>query len=180
MRALSVGLALALCAPVAAAQHAAGDMPDAYRDVQVRMLELQRRMLLSMADSMPESLYTDKVTDVQRDFAHQLHHAASAVVMIGTRFAGASNAGAPAEATNTTFTTKAGMKAYINGVYDWAAKAVQAQSADSRGEMTNLFGTAMPRWQVWDEIHQHTIWTAGQVVANFRKHGMAPPGFGFF
>jgi hypothetical protein len=38
----------------------------------------------------------------------------------------------------------------------------------------------MPAWQVWDEIHTHTVWTAGQVVANFRKHGMAPPSFTFF
>ena len=46
--------------------------------------------------------------------------------------------------------------------------------------MVSLFGTDMPRWQVWDELHEHTFWTAGQVIANFRKHGMAPPGFGFF
>ena len=38
----------------------------------------------------------------------------------------------------------------------------------------------MPGWQVWDEIHTHTVWTAGQVVANFRKNGMAPPAFTFF
>ena len=38
----------------------------------------------------------------------------------------------------------------------------------------------MPRWQLWDELNQHTIWTAGQVVANFRKNGMAPPSFLFF
>jgi hypothetical protein len=38
----------------------------------------------------------------------------------------------------------------------------------------------IPKWQIWDEIHTHTIWTAGQVVANFRKHGMPPPAFAFF
>ena len=29
-------------------------------------------------------------------------------------------------------------------------------------------------------IHMHTVWTAGQVVGNFRKHNMAPPAFTFF
>jgi hypothetical protein len=33
----------------------------------------------------------------------------------------------------------------------------------------------IPRWQVWEEVHQHTMWTAGQVVANFRKHDMPHP-----
>ena len=33
---------------------------------------------------------------------------------------------------------------------------------------------------VWDELNQHTIWTAGQVVANFRAIGMPPPSFLYF
>jgi hypothetical protein len=33
---------------------------------------------------------------------------------------------------------------------------------------------------VWDEVFTHTVWTAGQVVGNFRKQGMAPPAFSFF
>jgi hypothetical protein len=68
----------------------------------------------------------------------------------------------------------------INSVYDWAENTLQNQSAADRAQTVNLFGTQMPGWQVWDEMHQHTFWTAGQIVANFRKNGMAPPGFGFF
>ena len=47
-----------------------------YRAVQARALTMQRRLLLAMADSMPESLYRDKATPVQRDFAQQIRHAA--------------------------------------------------------------------------------------------------------
>jgi hypothetical protein len=54
------------------------------------------------------------------------------------------------------------------------------QTAADRNMTTQLFGQSMPKWQVWDELHQHSFWTMGQVVANFRKNGMAPPGFGFF
>ncbi|MEP7325518.1 MAG: hypothetical protein ABI836_06195, partial [Gemmatimonadota bacterium] len=64
--------------------------------------------------------------------------------------------------------------------YDWAGNVLKTQTAAQREAPANLFGKTMPTWQVWDEIHQHTFWTAGQIVANFRKHGMAPPGFGFF
>ena len=30
------------------------------------------------------------------------------------------------------------------------------------------------------EVRGHALWTAGQAVANFRKHGMAPPAFTLF
>ena len=41
-------------------------------------------------------------------------------------------------------------------------------------------GKLVPKWQIWDEVNQHAMWTAGQIVANFRKNGMAPPSFLFF
>jgi hypothetical protein len=153
------------------------DMPESYRQVQANALELQRSMLISMVDSMPEQQYRDKATPAQRDFAQQIQHAAGAVVFIATRFLGATPpAGRPD--TASVLNSKAGLRSYVNSIYDWAAITLKNQS--ERGKAVNLMGKPMPAWQVWDEIHQHTVWTAGQVVANFRKHGMAPPGFGFF
>ena len=52
------------------------------REVQLKMLEHQRKVLLQMVDSMPERLYRDRVTPSQRDFAGQIHHAASAAAGI--------------------------------------------------------------------------------------------------
>lgn len=144
----------------------------------MRMLENQRRLLLAMADSMPERLYRDKATPGQRDFAQQIHHAASSVVFIANGATGGTRPALPD--TAATFNTRAGLRQFINGAYDHAAGLLRNQTAASRGEMYSLFGQQMPRWQVWDEIHTHTVWTAGQVVANFRKHGMAPPAFTFF
>ena len=173
-------IALALGGLVAAplsAQQTAGAMPESYRAVQAKALELQRTMLLSMVDSMPERLYRDKATEAQRDFAQQIEHAAGAVVFIASRFIGATP---PTNRPDTAsyLNTRAGLRGYVNAVYDWAGGALTVQT--DRYKEVDLFGTKMPAWQVWDEIHQHTAWTAGQVVANFRKHGMAPPGFGFF
>jgi hypothetical protein len=180
MRTTLVAIALALAAPAAAQQAGGATMPESYRDVQLKALQLQRRMLLTIADSMPERLYADRAFETQgRDFAHQVHHAATAMAMIGTRIMGAPAAGVP-DTSAATFTTRAGLKQYVNGIYDWAESSLKAQTPTSRAEMVSLFGSQMPRWQVWDELHTHTVWTAGSMVANFRKHGMAMPGFGFF
>jgi hypothetical protein len=166
---------LSLLAAPALLGQSAGENP---RESQLRMLENQRKLLLSMADSMPERLYRDKATPGQRDFAQQIHHAASAAVFIGNGATGGTRPTLPD--TATTFNTRAGLKQYINGAYDHLATLLKNQTAASRAETYTLFGQQMPRWQVWDEIHTHTVWTAGQVVANFRKNGMAPPAFTFF
>lgn len=179
MRAFLITALLAATASGALAQGPAQPMPESYRAVQMRMLETQRATLLAMADSMPEALYRDKVTPPQRDFAQQIHHCAAAVVMIAGRYFGATAPSLPD--TAATFNSRDGLRAYINGAYDFATGVLARQSAAERAEVVTFFGQMeIPRWQVWEELHQHTMWTAGQVVANFRKHGMAPPGFMFF
>ena len=147
------------------------------RDVQLKMLEHQRKVLLQMVDSMPERLYRDKVTPVQRDFAGQIHHAAGAVATISR-----STMNGPALTlpdTGTAFNSRAGLRSFVTAAYDYATNLLRTQSDASRVETGNLFGLQMPRWQIWDELQLHTVWTAGQVVANFRKHNMAPPAFSF-
>ena len=180
MRVITTLAALACVSSAAAAQEAASvPMPESYREVQLSMLELQRSMLLAMADSMPEKWYRESATPIQRDFAQQIYHAASTIVWICGRFFGAD----PVTLADTTvaLNTSEGLTTYINGVYDYAAAVMADQAADDRATVVGFFGgLQIPKWQIWDEIHQHTVWTAGQLVANFRGHDMAPPGFGFF
>ncbi len=178
---VTAALAIAALAGAVASAHAQGGgaMPESYRQVQLSALELQRRTLLAMADSMPERLYRDKVTRVQRDFAQQVHHATAPFALFLPRFMNVPAAtGLPD--TATIFNSRAGLRAYINAAFDYAANVLRTQSAADREARVTFFGNQIPRWQVWDELHQHTFWTAGQIVANFRKHGMAPPPFGFF
>jgi hypothetical protein len=173
-------LLFALAGSPAAAQQAggAGPMPESYREVQLRALGLQRHMLLAMADSMPESLLRDKVTPIQRDFAQQIAHAAGAVPNIAAMVLRVPRPQLPD--TASSYNSRVGLKNFVNACYDWADRTLRSQSAEDRAMDGNLFGTTIKRWQLWDELHQHTMWTAGQIVANFRKNGMAPPGFGFF
>ena len=164
---------------VAAGLHAQGTGGEDVRGAQMRKLELERSTLIAMADSMPESLYRDKVTPEQRDFAQQLHHAAGAMAMIGARYMGDGQPSLPD--TTVALNSRDGLKSFINAAYDFGAAAMKGQTNDDRSAIVDFFGMMeIPKWQIWDEIHVHTMWTAGQVVANFRKHGMAPPAFTFF
>ena len=171
--ALLILAALAAVPAPAGAQAAASP-----RDYQLRMLEHQRKFLLAMADSMPERLYRDRATPEQRNFAQQVHHAASAVAFIASTTMNGPKLALPD--TAAAFRNRAGLRGFVDAAYDYAGTLLRDQPESARAETVELFGHSMPRWQVWDEIHAHTVWTAGQVVANFRKHGMAPPAFTFF
>lgn len=179
MRKLLPLLALAAIAAPLAAQ-TADPMPASYRQVQLAALKEQRRLLLSFADSMPENLYRAKATPIQRSFAEQVQHAAGSAAFIAGGYT--SNTRTPWRFADTAAAngTRAGLKAFINSAYDFAEARLAAQTGAERATVYDLFGTKRPGWQIWDEINQHTLWTAGQVVANFRMNGMAPPAFGFF
>jgi hypothetical protein len=119
-------LVLIICsAGVLAAQETAPVSTESVRDAQLRQLELQRTMLLAMADSMPENLYRDKVTPVQRDFAQQIHHAASAAVFICVRFVGAERPSLPD--TAVALNSREGLRGYINATYDFTTQVLQQQ-----------------------------------------------------
>ena len=171
-RVLLIGL---LLGPSVALAQSGTESP---RDYQLKMLGYQRKVLLAMADSMPERLYRDKATPTQRDFAQQLHHAANTAAYI----ASATLKGPPLSLpdTGSTFNSRAGMRRFINGAFDYMEGVFKSENASARAQTVDLFGQKMPAWQVWDEVFTHTVWTAGQVVGNFRKQGMAPPAFSFF
>ena len=153
-------------------------MAKEYRAVQQSALTTQRKLLIKFADSMPERLYRDRATPAQRAFAEQVAHIAVAGRMLGAMFAGVAAPAMPD--TAAVYNSRDGLKKFINETYDGLDKLIAEQSDADRDGQVKFFGTFMPRWQVWDELNQHAMWTAGQIVANFRKHGMAPPSFMFF
>ena len=171
---LALGMMLTAAVPAPAGAQAAENS----RAAQGRMLDYERKLLLAMVDSMPERLYRDKATPPQRDFAQQIHHAASvADYIVGAVLKGPKG---PAGDTATVLNSRAALRRYVSAVFDNASAHLKAQNAAARAETVDLFGQKMPAWQVWDEIYTHTVWTAGSIVANFRKNGMAPPEFTFF
>jgi hypothetical protein len=155
-------------------------LPSEYRAIQLRAQETQRTLLLSMADSMPEAFYRTRATPEQRDFAQQIHHAANADLYIVSHYILGRKEMPVIQDTSITFNSRAGLKRFIEAAYDFSVKALKEESDDDREELIWYFGLKIPKWQVWDELNQHTIWTAGQIVANFRMHGMPPPPFLYF
>lgn len=153
-----------------------------YRQIQRQALDAQRKVLLSMADSMPERLYRDKATPAQRDFAEQLAHVVGSGSFIASFYlATDTTVRVPRPDTAAMLNTRAGMKAYINAGYDYFTGILdKATEADRHTVVAFFDGKKYPRWQLWDELNQHAMWTLGQTVANFRKNGMAPPPFLFF
>lgn len=156
-------------------------MSKEYRTVQMRALQQQRRLLLSFADSMPEQFYRDKVTEIQRDFAQQVFHVARSSGYVGSWWLTATARNVAADDSVKAIGSRPGLKAYINQEYDYLEGLMKSQTDTDRDTKVQFFGGGMiPKWQLWDELNQHAWWTAGQVVANFRKHGMTPPNFLFF
>ena len=182
----AIVLLLLSTAPIANAQGRAPlvgtaewSMPSGYKEVQARALIMQRKLLVAMADSMPERLYTDRITPVQRDFAHQIQHAAGEAHRIAAFVLGMPHPGNLPDSA-TAVATRQGLTAYINASYDDLDQWLAAQPETARNEVVDFFGNKVARWQTWDEIAAYTVWTAAQTVAIFRKNGMAPPGFRYF
>lgn len=153
-------------------------MAKEYRVVQQSALNAQRKLLIGFADSMPERLYRDRATPAQRSFSEQVHHIVSANLFIANMFLKAR----PYTDADTAkvLNSRAELKTYITERYDALDQMLTEQTDADRDIQVKFFGSMIPRWQVWDELNQHTMWTAGQAVANFRKNGMAPPSFLFF
>ncbi len=158
---------------------AAQSAPVAPRDVQKRQLEWQKNMLISMAEAMPEDLYSDKVTPEQRSFAEQLLHAAGFAPMVCGQFIAGTEPSLPD--AETAGASRVAMVGYVTAAYDFCLEALAGQSDADRQTVIEFFGMmSIPKAETLDHVHLHTVWTLGQVVANFRKHGMAPPEFAFF
>ena len=153
-------------------------MPDGYRDVQLATLESQRTFLHAMADSMPEHLYGDVDNPGQRSFAEHVYHAAVVNAQAVDRFLEGPDFASPDPEVATA--SRSGLKDAIDASYAYMRARLEAQSPEERSAVMRFAGGEIPGWQLWDELNEHTFWTLGEVVGNFRHAGMAPPAFRFF
>jgi hypothetical protein len=155
-------------------------MPPEYRDIQIRAQQTQRALLLSMVDSMPERFYRTAAAEGQRDFAEQIHHAANANQYIVAHYILGWDSLPLRPDTARIFNSRGALREFVNASYNFTLRVLQEEPVPDRQQLVWYFGQKMPRWMVWDELNQHTIWTAGQIVANFRSLGMPPPSFLYF
>jgi hypothetical protein len=73
------------------------------------------------------------------------------------------------------------MMGFINGSFDFCEEAVRGWPEEDRiAPLRPDRAGSRPKAEWLDQAFLHTAYTLGQVVANFRKHGMAPPEVPFF
>lgn len=146
------------------------------RSLQLRQLAWQKSVLLAMADSMPEHLYRDKVTPEQRDFAQQLLHSAGLPWWVCHTVRGLE---LPVVDTAAVLNSAEALKGFVTETFEFCEEVVRNWSEEDRKAPDPLAGDGVvaPKAELLDQAYLHTAYTLGQVVANFRKHGMAPPGF---
>jgi len=177
MRAITVLALMVVCTMGLTAQTVSTVTP---KQVQIRQLEWQKNTLLAMADSMPENLYRDRVTPEQRDFVQQIMHAAGFSNMVVARFFAGTQLAPPD--TASVLNSRAALKAFLTDAFDSSIATLEDASEESRTSRQQFFGEGdpIPLAEFLDQAYLHAAFTIGQIVANFRKHGMAPPAFIFF
>ena len=174
MRAMTALALMVVCAVGLGAQTASSVTP---KNLQVRQLEWQKVTLLAMADSMPENLYRDKVTPEQRDFVGQILHAAGFTNFVVGSFLGGSEPSPPD--TASVLNSRTALKAFLTEAFDTSIEILQNTSDETRTSRQPFFGQGdpIPLAEFLDQAYLHAAFTIGQIVANFRKHGMAPPAY---
>jgi hypothetical protein len=177
MRAMTILVLMVVCTVGLTAQTASTVTP---KQTQIRQLEWQKVTLVAMADSMPEDLFRDEVTPEQRDFARQILHAAGFSNMVVARFFAETQLSPPD--TASVLNSRAALTAFLTQAFDTSIETLENASEETRTSRQPFFGQGdpIPLAEFLDQAYLHAAFTIGQIVANFRKHGMAPPAFVFF
>lgn len=153
-------------------------MSEAHREIQHLTIRTQRDLLLRMIDSMPAPLLRRATHVGRRDFAQQVHHAA---VSISDALGRILQIPPPTwQDTSVALASKDGLRLAVNVSFDFIDSVLTAQSIDVRQQRVPFAGREIYKWQLFDEINEHTLWTAGQLVGNFRDANLTPPQFKFF
>jgi hypothetical protein len=153
-------------------------MPGEYRAVQLASLASQRAFLHAMADSMPERFYDRVDNPGQRTFAEHVYHASTANAQAVDRFMDGPAFEAPDMARAVA--SRGALRASTDAAFDYIRSILEAQTHEAWQGTLSFAGRTIPTWQFWDELNEHTYWTLGEIVGNFRSVGLAPPAFRFF
>lgn len=156
----------------------AWQMPEEYRQTQLDALASQRAFLHAMIDSMPTRHLSNVDNPGQRSFAEHIYHAGAANAAAVDRFFPGATFAPPD--TATSIADKDGLRRVTDLSFDYLRAVLENQSDADRQSTLSLTGRTVPVWQVWDELNEHTYWTLGEIVGNFRSVGLAPPAFRFF
>lgn len=153
-------------------------MPEEYREIQRTTINTQRDLLMRMIDSIPVTSLRRSVHVGRRDFSQQVHHAA---VSIADALAQVLQIQPPIwPDTAAALSSKEGLRSTVDLAFHFMDSVLTTQTLAERNTKVPFGGRDVYRWQLFDEFNEHTLWTAGQMVGNFRDANLAPPAFRFF
>lgn len=180
---LRAALLLAVVAAPAAAQNPPASAPakpaasahQAQKDVMLADVERQRKNVLDYLDAVPDSVLRFRTTPGVRTFAQQIHHIASANVMILSRVFSVAPISMPD--TATAFNDKAALRAFVIASYDHTARVVREATPAALAKESTVFGLTRNGARWVDGVLEHGTWTLGQTVPYLRMNGVTPPNY---
>lgn len=175
---MTLGLGVSMSRPDPAQRTTDWIMPEAYRDVQRTTLATQRDLLMRMIDSIPVAVLRRPVHVGRRDFSQQIHHAATSIADALAQVLRVQPPSWPD--TTMTLSSKDGLRSTVELAFGFLDSVLTNQTLDERNAVVSFAGREVHRWQLFDEFNEHTLWTAGQIVGNFRDANLGPPAFKFF
>lgn len=126
-------------------------------------------------DAMPEDKYDFRPVPEVLTFAGQFLHVGHANYMFAAALGAVSPLkDAPAE-KNPDLQTKAAVRDYTLGSYDFLISAIKTLDPASLDEEVTLFRWTMPRRAVISKALEHQVHHSGQAVVYIRLQGIKPP-----
>jgi uncharacterized damage-inducible protein DinB len=147
-------------------------------------LKLGQTLIVSVADAMPADKYGFAPTDGEfkgvRTFGQQVKHlAATNHILAAAALGEEPPAGAGDEMGPETVRTKAEILDYLNGSFEYLARAIAAigdkNAAVKSSPISPLKGTEATRLALTVEAMLHAFDHYGQMVEYLRMNGVVPP-----
>lgn len=132
-------------------------------------------------DAMPDDGINFKPTPQVRSFAEQMLHIAGGNYMFASAATGRENPydrakGKNPEQMEELKASKAALKQFVLGSYDFVIEAVKTLKADQLGGEVEFFKMKMPRHLLLAKALEHHAHHRGQTTVYLRLKGVTPPG----
>jgi uncharacterized damage-inducible protein DinB len=147
-----------------------------WRDSFLKHWEVTKVYTMAFADALPAEDYTYKPVDVQRSYAEQLIHLASANAAYMSAF---NLKPAPARMTATG---KSAVKAYLAATFDYVSGVLNAMEEKDLLRKDLQFSSRNKPHSGMDlfmRAYMHTAHHRGQLVGYLRMKGITPPTWAF-
>ena len=148
----------------------------AWRDSFLKHWQVTKVYTIAFADALPAEDYGYKPVDVQRSYAEQLLHLASANAAYMSAFS-LKPAPAPASATD-----KSAVKAYLTATFDYVSDVLRAMEEKDLARTDLRFSSRIKPHSGMDlfmRAYMHTAHHRGQLVGYLRMKGITPPTWAF-